>query len=226
MERMVSFQRVILSSSFAVIGIFLACQAGVLWLGREITAYPSDAIRPVPVILVLGASVLPNGKPSDILADRLRVAVDLYAAGLGEKVLVSGDNGQDGYDEVNAMRAYLLDAGVEPEDIFLDHAGFDTYDSMYRAIHVFNVSQALVVTQRYHLSRALFIANALGMDARGVSSDLQPYRKQTLFSIRESVARVKAVLDVLRGARPEYLGERIDITGDGRVTWDEGISVP
>jgi len=139
---------------------------------------------------------------------------------------VSGDNGQDGYDEVNAMRAYLLDAGVAPEDLFLDHAGFDTYDSAYRARHVFGVTDAIIVTQRYHLPRALYLADRVGIRAQGVSSDLQPYVKQAWFSARESLARVKAVGDVLFGAEPEYLGDPVDITGDGRVTWDEGISSP
>jgi len=202
------------------------CQWIVLSMATGVVAYPSDNIAHAPVVIVLGASVLANGQPSDILADRLTVAANLYTAGLADKVLVSGDNGQDGYDEVNAMRRYLLAAGVAAEDLFLDHAGFDTYDSMYRARHVFGVTDAIVVTQQYHLSRALYLADAVGMHAQGVSSDLQPYAKQAWFSARESLARVKAVVNVLFGAEPTYFGEPIDLAGDGRTTWDEGISSP
>lgn len=223
MRRLVSL---ILTCLIAATAAYLGCQAVVLAAGKDIVAFPSDEIERAPVVIVLGASVLRSGQPSDILADRLKVAADIYAAGLADKVLVSGDNGQDGYDEVNAMRAYLLDAGVAPEDLFLDHAGFDTYDSAYRARHVFGVTDAIIVTQRYHLPRALYLADRVGIRAQGVSSDLQPYVKQAWFSARESLARVKAVGDVLFGAEPEYLGDPVDITGDGRVTWDEGISSP
>jgi len=200
---------------------FFSCQAIVLSFGRNIVAYPSERIAHAPVVIVLGASVLPSGRPSDVLADRLTVAYQVYEAGLADKILVSGDNGQDGYDEVNVMRRYLLDEGVQPEDIFLDHAGFDTYDTVYRAQHVFGVTDAIIVTQDFHLPRALYLADAVGVRAQGVSSDLQPYVKQAWFSTRESLARVKAVGDVLFGAESEYLGEPIDVKGDGRVTWDE-----
>lgn len=212
--------RVILTLVVAVMTAYFACQAVVLAAGRGIVAFPSGEITHSPVVIVLGASVLRSGQPSDILADRLKVASELYAEGLADKVLVSGDNGQEGYDEVNVMRAYLLDAGVAPDDLFLDHAGFDTYDSVYRARYVFGVTDAIFVTQSYHLPRALFLADAIGIRAQGVSSDLQPYVQQAWFSARESLARVKAVLDVLFSAEPEYLGDPIDITGDGRVTWD------
>lgn len=223
MRRLVSL---ILICIFVAAAAYLGCQAVVLAAGKDIVPFPSDTIERAPVVMVLGASVLRSGQPSDILADRLKVASEIYAAGLADKVLVSGDNGQDGYDEVNAMRKYLLAAGVASEDVFLDHAGFDTYDSVYRARHVFGVTNAIVVTQGYHLPRALYLADVVGIEVQGVTSDLQPYVKQAWFSARESLARVKAVGDVLFGADPEYLGEPIDITGDGRVTWDEGISSP
>lgn len=205
---------------------YFACQALVLWAGRDMVAWPSDRVTHAPAVLVLGASVRADGRPSDILADRLAVAAEIYRAGLADVVLVSGDNGQEGYDEVNAMRAYLLDAGVAPEDVFLDHAGFDTYDSVYRARAVFGVTDMIVVTQEYHLSRALYLADAMGIHAQGVSSDLQPYVKQAWFSARESLARVKAVADVLRSAKPRFEGDPVDLSGDGRATWDEGISSP
>lgn len=189
--------------------------------GTRSSIFSADDVPPAYVVIVPGASVLRNGTPSDILADRLTVAANLYAAGKAEKILVSGDNGLDGYDEVNAMRRFLLDKDVAPEDIFLDHAGFDTYDTMYRANRVFGVRDAIVVTQRYHLYRALFIASHSGIRASGVPSDLQPYVKQSWFSARESLSRVKAFADVITGATSKHLGEPIDIRGDGRVTWDE-----
>jgi SanA protein len=219
MRRLVAL---ILTCLVAAVAAYLTCQIIVLSAGRDIMTFPSEGITHAPVVIVLGASVLPNGKPSDILADRLDVAYRMYAAGLADKILVSGDNGQNGYDEVNAMRRYLLDAGASPEDVFLDHAGFDTFDSVYRAERVFGVTDAIIVTQRYHLPRALYLAESVGMRAQGVSSDLQPYVKQAWFSARESLARVKAVGDVLFGSEPAYLGDPIDMSGDGRITWDEG----
>jgi len=198
----------------------------VVVMGARSAIHSIGDVPPAYIVIVPGASVLRNGTPSDILADRLIVAADLYAAGKAEKILVSGDNGKKGYDEVNAMRRFLLGRQVAPEDIFLDHAGFDTYDTMYRANRVFGVTDAIVVTQRYHLSRALFLALHLGIRASGVSSDLQPYLKQFWFSSRETLSRVKAVADIFFGSAPKYLGDPVDIRGDGRVTWDQDISSP
>jgi vancomycin permeability regulator SanA len=188
--------------------------------GTRSSIFSADDVPAAYAVIVPGASVLRNGTPSDILADRLTVAANIYAAGKAEKILVSGDNGQDGYDEVNVMRRFLLGKDVAPEDIFLDHAGFDTYDTMYRARNVFGITDAIVVTQRYHLYRALFVASNLGIAATGVASNLQPYVKQAWFSARETLSRVKAVGDVLFGSVPRYIGDPIDIRGDGRVTWD------
>jgi vancomycin permeability regulator SanA len=221
MERMRRLVRLILVCLVAALAAYSACQWAVLRAAKDMAAWPSSELSHAPAVLVLGASVLRNGQPSDILADRLKVAADVYAAGLADKVLASGDNGNDGYDEVNAMRRYLLEAGVAPEDIFLDHVGFDTYDSVYRARHVFGVTDVIVVTQSYHLPRALYLAEAVGIRAQGVSSDLQPYVKQRWFSARESLARIKAVGEALFDPAPKYLGDPIDITGDGRATWDE-----
>jgi SanA protein len=174
------------------------------------------------VAIVLGAKVKTDGTPSDILRDRLLTAIDIYRAGSVDKILVSGDDGQVEYDEVNAMRVYLLAANVDPDDIFLDHAGFDTYDSMIRAREVFGVTKAIVVTQEYHLPRALYLANAFGIDAQGVVADRQQYRGMLRYQLREVFADVKAVINVTIQSAPHFLGDAIDITGDGRVTWDEG----
>jgi len=171
-------------------------------------------------VIVLGARVHASGRLSDMLADRVATALDLYRAGKAERFLLSGDHGRPQYDEVNAMKDVLLAEGVPAEDIFLDHAGFDTYDSMYRAREIFQVDSALVVTQGFHVSRAVYIARALGIDAAGVEADRQPYLGAFRNGTRETLARTKAVINVLLRAKPRYLGEAIPITGDSRASWD------
>lgn len=203
------------------VAVFVCAQSSVGSM-RNLIVTP-DAVADVPVVIVPGASVLRDGQPSDVLADRLLAAIDLYRAGKAKKILVSGDHGQDSYDEVNAMRRYLLERGVAPEDIFLDHAGFDTYDTMYRAWHVFGITDAVVASQTFHLPRALYIGTQLGMTVQGVAAQRQRYVKDAEFAFRERFANVKAYVDVAFGSESAYLGEVIDISGDGRVTWDEGL---
>ncbi len=204
-----------------VIALFISAQAAIGSLADHILAV--DAVPVVQVIIVPGASVLPSGQPSDVLKDRLLMADELYAAGKAPKIIVSGDHGSKDYDEVNAMRRYLLTLGVAPEDIFLDHAGFDTYDTMYRARNIFGVTSAIVSSQTFHLPRALYIGQALGMEVYGVAAERQAYGKDEQFALRERFAVVKAYVDVLLGALPEYQGTTVDIAGDGQVTWDEGL---
>ena len=202
------------------VGVLLVCVFTVQRESRKIVAL--DELDHAQVAVVLGARVKSDGVPSDILADRLLVAIDVYHRGLVDALLLSGDDGQVEYDEVNAMRVFALDHGVAAEDIFLDHAGFDTYDSMARASSVFGVTSAILVTQEYHLPRALYLASAFGIDAQGVVADRQTYRGMARYKARELLADVKAVIDVALHIPPKYLGEPIDITGDGEVTWDEG----
>lgn len=173
------------------------------------------------VVIVPGASVLPSGKPSDILADRLLTAKALYHAGVVEKFLLSGDHGESDYDEVTVMRDFLLDRGVSSEDIFLDHAGFDTYDTLYRASEVFGVRRAIVTSQEFHLPRVLYIARGLEIEALGVEADRQTYLKIAFFAAREWPARLKAWWDLTIRAKPEFLGQTIPLTGSGQVTWDD-----
>lgn len=168
-------------------------------------------------ILVLGAAVK-GDVPSKILKDRLDVAIALYEAGVAPKLLLSGDNGQVNYNEVKVMAKYVLDAGVPDEDIFLDHAGFSTYESMYRARDVFTVKTAVVVTQKYHLYRALQIGKALGLDVKGVASDQKSYAGQIYRDIREIAARIKDVFQTIIQPEPTYLGTEIPIDGDGGQT--------
>ncbi len=201
--------------------LFIFCIIDVLRFRSSIASI--DLVDHAPVAIVLGAKVKTDGSPSDILRDRLLTAIDLYETGLIEKILVSGDNGQMEYDEVNAMRVYLLAAEIDADDIFLDHAGFDTYNSMIRAREVFGVTKAIIVTQEYHLPRALYLADAFGIDAQGVAADRQSYLGMLRYETRELLADVKAIFDVTFHSAPHFLGDVIDITGDGRVTWDEGM---
>jgi len=170
--------------------------------------------------LVLGAKVYNNGKMSDIFKDRAKTAVSLYREGKVEKILVSGDHGQKDYDEVNSAKEYLLENGVDQEDIFLDHAGFDTYDSLYRARHIFQVQSLVVVTQDFHLPRALYIADKLGIESCGVSADLHQYYGEEARNRREILAKMKAWINIVFHSRPKYLGDEIPLSGSGLNSWD------
>lgn len=169
-------------------------------------------------IMVLGAEVKPDGTPSKMLRDRLDKGIALYEQGAAPKLLMSGDDGQAYYNEVKVMLEYAVSQGVPEEDIFLDHAGFSTYESMYRARDVFGVSSMIVVTQKYHEYRALYIAESLGIDVRGVSAEEISYAGQSYRDFRELLARDKDFIKCIVKPKPTFLGEPIDITGDGRVT--------
>ncbi len=175
----------------------------------------------VDCILVLGCLVKADGTPSDMLADRISVGVTLYGNGTSPKLLMSGDHGQKEYDEVNTMKACAIDAGVPSEDVFMDHAGFSTYESIYRAKEIFGADKIVIVTQQYHLHRALYIADALGLEAYGVSADLRSYSGQTKRDLREILARIKDMAYSLLQPQPTYLGEPISLDGSGDVTNDQ-----
>ncbi len=179
---------------------------------------PEDAPQ-AKVAIVLGSLVYQNGTPSSIVADRLDTAIKLYKLGKVQKLLISGDHGTTSYDEVNAMLKYCVDRGIPDEDVFTDHAGFDTYDTMYRARDVFKVTDCLVVTQGFHLPRAVYTARHLGLDATGVVADIQTYPDEWKFSLREWAARVKAIWQLgVTHPEPKFLGPEIPIDGDGRAT--------
>ena len=183
---------------------------------------PEDAaeLQDVDCILVLGCLVRSEGNPSDMLADRLRRGVELYQAGAAPKLLMTGDHGQTNYDEVNTMKQYAMDEGIPSSDIFMDHAGFSTYESLYRARDIFQAKKILIVTQEYHLYRALYVAKALGLEAYGVSADYRNYSGQTMRDIREILARNKDFLTSIFQPKPTYLGDPIPITGNGDLTND------
>ena len=170
-------------------------------------------------ILVLGCGVYADGTPTPMLRDRLDKGVELYKAGYAPKLLLSGDNGQVEYNEVEAMKNYVLSLNVPEEDIFLDHAGFSTYESMFRAGAIFDANDVLVVTQKYHEFRALHIGKALGMNVKGISASEISYAGASLREAREVVARAKDFIKCIYKPDPTYLGDKIDLKGDGRVTW-------
>lgn len=201
----------------AAVAALVLVNLAVWWPSRSALVTVEEA-RPAQAALVLGAGVWADGTPSAVLEDRLEVGLALYRAGKVDKILCTGDHGTVDYDEVNAMRRYLEGRGVPTEDVFMDHAGFDTYDSMYRAREVFAVQSAVVVTQAFHLPRALFLARSLGLEAQGVSATLRPYVRQDWYELREVAARAKAFGEVLVARKPRFLGPRIPITGDGRAT--------
>lgn len=172
-------------------------------------------------IMVLGALVYEDGRPCHMLQDRLNRGIELYQNGVSDRLLMTGDHGQIEYDEVNVMKQYAVDAGVMRDDIFMDHAGFSTYDSMYRAKAVFGVKKMIIVTQRYHMPRALYIANKLGIDAYGVCAEDITYSGQAMRDVREIAARIKDIWSVLWKPDPKYLGEAIPISGSGAFTDDQ-----
>ncbi len=207
----------ILTVSFLIVLIDQYVQrTGLKYIVRPGQAPVSDAI------LVLGAYVFPDGTLSPMLNDRLNQAYGVYQQGKAGKIVVSGDHGRKDYDEVNAMKKHLVDKGVSPEDVFMDHAGFSTYESIYRVRDIFQVKRVIIVTQGYHLTRAIFIARELGLEACGVTSDLHDYGEvMTIYRLRESAARVKNFfLAKFLKPVPTFLGETIPVTGDGRATDD------
>ena len=179
------------------------------------------ALEDVDCILVLGCLVKSDGTPSDMLADRISVGVTLYQNGTSPKLLMSGDHGQKEYDEVNTMKTCAIDAGVPSEDIFMDHAGFSTYESLVRAKEVFGAKKIVIVTQKYHLYRALYMAEALGLEAVGVSADLRGYSGQSVREVRELLARAKDFVYTMVKPAPTYLGDSISLLGSGDVTNDK-----
>ncbi len=169
-------------------------------------------------ILVLGCAVWLDNEPSPMLRDRLDTAIALYKAGAAPKLLLSGDNSIVEYSEPDCMLQYTLAQGVPPEDIFLDYAGFSTYESVYRSHAVFMADRLIVVTQKYHLFRALKACDALGIEARGMASNQEQYRGRFYREAREVLARNKDLFKGIVKAKPTYLGDEIPVDGDGTVT--------
>lgn len=198
-----------------ILAVFVFLTNAVIYLFSKAYIYKNiEDVKEAQTVLIPGAAVLSNGGLSPIFEDRVNTAIELYKIKKVQKILVSGDNSTISHNEVNPVRNYLLEKGVPDEDIFLDHAGFDTYSSMYRARDIFQVDSVIISTQSFHLSRAVFIARMLDLKAYGISAD----DGHILFKnyIREVFANEKAVFNLIFHTQPKYLGEVIPITGQGQ----------
>lgn len=213
---------VVLALGIVGAGIVFGIDAYVVHSTSDQILSPEDAalLEDVDCILVLGCKVQSDGTPSAMLEDRLRRSVELYHAGTAPKLLMSGDHGTMTYNEVQSMKQYAIDYNIASGNIFMDHAGFSTYESLIRAKEIFGAKKIIIVTQRYHLYRALYIAEKLGLEAYGVSADYRNYAGQIVREIREILARNKDFFTALIQPAPTYGGERIPISGDGDVTND------
>ncbi len=211
---------------FVVLGIVLLIGIAAVSLSvymvkaTEKSVFTADTFKndeKADCILILGAGVK-DDKPKPMLRDRLLTGIELYKSGAAEKIIMSGDHGRADYDEVNVMRAFALEQGVSAEDIFLDHAGFSTYDSVYRAKNIFGAENIIIVSQKYHLYRALYIAKKLDVKAAGVSANLNTYGGQLKRDIREIIARDKDFFKCIVKPEAEIMGDKIPLDGDGSIT--------
>ncbi len=212
----------------ALLALFILAAAGFMAVNYHVEQvgakyiYAASDIPEADAVLILGAYVLPDGTLSDMLRDRITVGYELYEQGKVPKILVSGDHGRKDYDEVNSMKGYLKAQGASGQDVFMDHAGFSTYESIYRARDIFQVKKVIIVTQHYHLLRAVYIARELGLEAYGVASDLHDYGPvMTGYETRELIARNKDFWMTVFKPQPTFLGEPIPVFGDGSATDDK-----
>lgn len=185
-----------------------------------LTSEEAAKLTDVDCIVVLGCRVKEDGVPSPMLRDRLIRGIELYKMGVSSKLLMSGDHGSDDYNEVGTMKQYAIDREIPSSDIFMDHAGFSTYESIYRAKEIFGADKIIIVTQEYHLYRSLYIAEKLGIEAYGVASDYSKYGGQNKREMREILARVKDFGTTIFKPKPKYLGEAIPVSGNGDMTND------
>ena len=209
----------VLAIAFAVVLVFAGTNAAaILTTQDDIVDQQAAATIDADAIIVLGASVYPDGTPSGILQDRLDDGIALYFAGAAPKIIMSGDNGTESYNECWAMKQYAISQGVPSEDVFCDHAGFSTYETMYRARHVFGADRVVIATQTYHLYRAVYDAQGVGMEAIGVPSDYGEYVNQSWYDFREIFARTKDFFQVLMKTPSTYVGDPISLDQSGDVT--------
>lgn len=188
---------------------------------RIVTSQEAAKLSNIDCILVLGCQVKDDGTPSDMLKDRLTRGIEVYNLGAAPNLLMSGDHGREDYDEVGTMKQFAVSSGIASEDIFMDHAGFSTYESVYRAKEIFQADKIIIVTQEYHLYRALYIADKLGIEAYGVSSDYHTYAGQTMRDVREILARCKDYITTIFKPEPAHLGDAIPVSGNGDITNDK-----
>lgn len=207
---------------------FVVLCTGVLWGSSEyIKAETTDRIiseqqaaelENIDCILVPGCFVRADGTPGSFLEDRLTKALQLYTLEVSPKLLMSGDHEYDDYNEVGVMKSWTVDKGVVSEDIFLDHAGLSTYESLYRAKEIFGAEKIVIVSQEMYLYRSLYIAQQLGLEAWGVATEYHEYSGKFARDAREVLARVKDIIYTMLKPEAEYMGETIDLSGDGNIT--------
>jgi len=200
----------IITYTFAIFLSFVVLVNLIVYASSRPYIYDNiEGVKEAQIVLILGAAIYPNGELSPVFKNRVDSALVVYKASKAPKILVSGDNSTLYYNEVNPVKNYLIEKGVREEDIFLDHAGFDTYSSMYRARDIFEVSSVIVVTQAFHLPRAVFIARNLGLDAYGWRA---PDSSKTFKNyMREILANEKAVMNLILHRQPKFLGDVIPI---------------
>lgn len=216
--------------SFALFGLscIIAIQIIVVnsTKNRIISLEQVSNLKDIDCILVLGAGIDNNNKPSLMLKERLDTGIDVYNLNVTDKIIMSGDHTRNNHDEVNVMKKYVIDNNnISSSNVFMDHAGVSTYDSMYRAKNIFGVNKMIIVTQGYHLYRALYIAQQLGIDAYGVDATKKIYDGQKYRDLREVVARVKDFFKVLAKPKSSFLGSKISLADDGNITNDYYIII-
>ncbi|MFA6427004.1 MAG: ElyC/SanA/YdcF family protein [Candidatus Magasanikbacteria bacterium] len=208
MRRLKIAFKIVLLGFFLGIGFVLRSQL-VIDSYKNGIYYAVDQVPTTTIALVFGAGVKRDGTPSDALRDRVLTGVELYKAGKVKKILMTGDNGSNRYNEVIPMKKVATDEGVPEEDIVLDYAGFRTYDSCYRARDIFGVTTTIAISQEFHLPRILYICNSLGVQTVGIFADRQNYVDESIWAVREFLARFKAWYQVeLTHPSPRYLGKK------------------
>lgn len=205
-----------LGCMLVVVAVFAATNVATIVTTKDRIVEPQAAEGyNADAIVVLGASVYADGTPSSILQDRLDDGIELYKAGVAPKLIMSGDNRTVSYNEVKVMKDYAVSQGVPSEDVFCDHAGFSTYESMYRAKYVFGAERIVVATQTYHLYRALYAARGLGMEAIGVPSDYRDYLGQFQYDVREVPARTKDFFKTMFKVPSTFVGDPVSLDQSG-----------
>lgn len=184
-----------------------------------IFSYEND-VPTLNVGIIFGAGINGN-KPSKYLKDRLDAGIKLFESKKINKILLSGDNGNDAHDELTVMKTYCFEKGIDTTKIYIDYAGFDTYSTMYRAKNIFKIDKAILITQEYHLNRAIYIGNNLGIESIRFSADEGEYNNYNYVCFREYFSICKSVIDVIRNRKPHFLGTEIDINGVSNYSKDD-----
>lgn len=203
-----------------VIGILINLYVKLSTKNQIIGENECEKLSDIDCIIILGAGIW-GDKPSPMLEDRLLEGIKLYQNNVSNKIIMSGDHGRKEYNEVKIMKDYAIEKGIPSENIFMDHAGFSSYESIYRAKEIFGANKIVIVTQKYHLYRALYIANQLGIEAYGVGADPRQYVGATYRELREILARNKDFVKCIFKPEPTYLGDTIPVSGNGDITNDK-----